>query len=145
MIDLKFSRTDAEPVVRTHKELAKWLSGSGLGELIWRVPEDDQVDYVLQHAFDGVHQIGTARMAASARDGVVDENCCAFGTKNLFLAGSAVFPTSGQANPTLSAIALGIRLARHLSAKMARCGEEVAAFIGWILGSAQCLGSLAVL
>jgi choline dehydrogenase-like flavoprotein len=35
---------------------------------------------------------------------------------NLFVAGSAVFPTSGHANPTLTIVALAIRLAGHLRA-----------------------------
>jgi choline dehydrogenase-like flavoprotein len=62
----------------------------------------------------GGHHIGTARMAASPRDGVVDEDCRVFGMHNLFLAGSAVFPTSSQANPTLTIVALALRLADHL-------------------------------
>jgi choline dehydrogenase-like flavoprotein len=44
----------------------------------------------------------------------VDENCQVHGTGNLFVAGSSVFPTSGYANPTLTLVALAIRLADHL-------------------------------
>lgn len=64
----------------------------------------------------GGHHIGTARMAASERDGVVDADCAVFGLPNLFLASSAVFPTSSHANPTLTIVALAIRLAAHLKA-----------------------------
>jgi choline dehydrogenase-like flavoprotein len=39
--------------------------------------------------------------------------------RNLFVAGSAVFPTSSQANPTLTLIALALRLGKHLSRRLA--------------------------
>src|SRR5690606_37637733 len=62
----------------------------------------------------GGHHIGTTRMAASTTDGVVDRDCKVFGTHNLYVAGASVFPTSGHANPTLTVVALSIRLAEHL-------------------------------
>jgi choline dehydrogenase-like flavoprotein len=45
---------------------------------------------------------------------------------NLFVAGSAVFPTSSQANPTLTLIALALRLGRHLSQRLTRQPVAVA-------------------
>lgn len=62
----------------------------------------------------GGHHIGTARMASTQRSGVVDENCAVFGVPNLYVASSAVFPTSSHANPTLTIVALALRLAAHL-------------------------------
>jgi choline dehydrogenase-like flavoprotein len=67
----------------------------------------------------GGHHIGTARMAASPRNGVVDENCAVFGLPNLFVASSAVFPTSSHANPTLTIVAMAVRLAAHLRTTLA--------------------------
>jgi choline dehydrogenase-like flavoprotein len=66
------------------------------------------------HISDAAHHSGTTRIAATAADGVVDENCRVHGVANLFVAGSSVFPTSGAANPTLGAVALALRLADHL-------------------------------
>ncbi len=60
------------------------------------------------------HHIGTTRMGGSAADSVVDADCLVHGLDNIYAAGSSVFPTSGQANPTLTIIALAIRLADHL-------------------------------
>ena len=60
------------------------------------------------------HHMGTTRMAASPREGVVDADCRVHGTANLFVAGSSVFPTTGNANPTLTIVALALRLADHL-------------------------------
>ena len=60
------------------------------------------------------HHIGTTRMAASPSDGVVDDNCRVHSTANLYVAGSSVFPTAGNANPTLTIVALALRLGDHL-------------------------------
>jgi choline dehydrogenase-like flavoprotein len=70
----------------------------------------------------GGHHIGAARMAVDPRDGVVDANCAVHGFQNLYCAGAAVFPTSGHANPTLTIVALAIRLADHLKADARRDG-----------------------
>ncbi len=61
------------------------------------------------------HHIGTTRMADDPQEGVVDGNCAVHGMDNLYVAGSSVFPTSGQANPTLTIVALALRLADHLT------------------------------
>jgi choline dehydrogenase-like flavoprotein len=68
----------------------------------------------------GGHHLGTARMASTARDGVVGPDCAVFGLPNLFIASSAVFPTSGYANPTLTIVALALRLAQHLKRQFDR-------------------------
>ncbi len=62
----------------------------------------------------GGHHMGTARMAGSAHDGVVDGNCALFELPNLFVASAAVFRTNSHANPTLTIVALALRLAEHL-------------------------------
>jgi len=67
----------------------------------------------------GGHHIGTARMGSDPRTSVVDANCRVHSVGNLFVAGSAAFPTSSQANPTLTLIALSLRLGRHLSQRLA--------------------------
>jgi choline dehydrogenase-like flavoprotein len=63
---------------------------------------------------DASHHIGTTRMSDDPRTGVVDRDGKVHGVNNLFIAGSAVFPTCGYANPTLTIVALAIRLAEHL-------------------------------
>jgi choline dehydrogenase-like flavoprotein len=62
------------------------------------------------------HHIGTTRMSDDPKKGVVDRNCRVHGIANLFIAGSSVFPTGGSAAPTLTLVALAIRLADHLKA-----------------------------
>lgn len=60
------------------------------------------------------HHIGTTRMSLKPEEGVVDPSCRVHSVDNLYIAGSSVFPTSGAANPTLTLVALGLRLADHL-------------------------------
>lgn len=60
------------------------------------------------------HHLGTTRMATTARDGVADAHGRVFGTGNLFLAGSGLFPTGGHAPPTLTLLQLTLRLAEAL-------------------------------
>lgn len=63
---------------------------------------------------DASHHMGTTRMSLSPSNGVVDTNCRVHGVDNLFLAGSSVFPCAGHANPTLTIVALAVRLAERL-------------------------------
>ena len=63
---------------------------------------------------DHGHQMGGTRMADSPQRGVVDRACRVHGVDNLFISGSSVFPTSGQCNPTLTIVALALRLADEL-------------------------------
>jgi choline dehydrogenase-like flavoprotein len=58
--------------------------------------------------------MGTTRMHEDEHRGVVDAEGRVHGVRNLFVAGSSVFPTGGYANPTLTIVALAIRLAEHL-------------------------------
>jgi choline dehydrogenase-like flavoprotein len=62
----------------------------------------------------GHHHMGTTRMSADPKRGVVDPHCQVHGMENLYVAGSSVFATSGAVNPTLTIIALTLRLADHL-------------------------------
>lgn len=65
------------------------------------------------------HHMGTTRMHRDPALGVVDENCRVHGVANLYVAGSSVFPTGGANNPTLTIVALALRLADHVKARLA--------------------------
>jgi hypothetical protein len=113
-VDLKFHRANADALLRSHELLAKWLDQTGVGKLHYRYPEEELANAVLRQASHGTHQIGTARMGVDRRSAVVDRNLRTFDCDNLYVASSAVMPTSGQANPTLTIVALAARLAKHL-------------------------------
>ncbi len=61
------------------------------------------------------HQLGTTRMSKDPIDGVVDANCKAHDLENLYIVGGSVFPTVSWANPTLTVLALTLRLASHIN------------------------------
>jgi choline dehydrogenase-like flavoprotein len=58
--------------------------------------------------------MGTTRMAADPDQGIVDPSCRLHTVDNLYIASSSVFPSVGYSNPTLTIIALAVRLAEHL-------------------------------
>jgi choline dehydrogenase-like flavoprotein len=66
----------------------------------------------------GAHHLGTTRMTADPRDGVVDADCRVHGVGNLYIAGSSVFATGGCANPTLTIVALALRFVDHLKVQL---------------------------
>jgi choline dehydrogenase-like flavoprotein len=74
---------------------------------------EDSASWV-NHIHDQYHHMGTARMHESAHQCVVNKECLVHGMSNLYVGSSAVFPTSGHSNPTLTIIALCLRLADRL-------------------------------
>jgi choline dehydrogenase-like flavoprotein len=67
---------------------------------------------------DASHHLGTTRMGDDTRTSVVDRDCRIHTVNNVYIAGSSVFPTGGYANPTLTIVALALRLAEHLKEKV---------------------------
>ncbi len=114
-IDLKFGPADAAGIVASHDAMDARMQAAGYAKLIHAHAPDARAAAVLAQASDGFHQIGTARMGANPATSVVDADARVHGMANLFVAGSAVLPSSGQANPTLLAVALAGRLAKHLT------------------------------
>ncbi len=114
-VHYQIGEQDVKSVLRSHAILEEWLAEKKFGKLRYLHREPDRERAVLTQACDGYHQIGLTRMSAGPEDGVVDVNCRAHGLQNLYLAGAGVFPTGGQANPTLPAVALALRLAEHLA------------------------------
>ncbi|WP_336966222.1 GMC oxidoreductase [Sphingobium aquiterrae] len=114
-IDLRFSTQDAESVVKTHDLLEAWLTRHDVGHLEHRCARDERAAMVLSQASHGTHQIGVTRMGTSRHRGIVDGDLRCFDSPNLFLASCGVLPTSGQANPTFTVVALALRLADALA------------------------------
>ncbi len=86
-----------------------------MGRLISKLPKGVFDDKPPKPHF---HHMGTTRMHADPRHGVVDADCRIHRLENFYIASSSVFPTSGNVNPTLTIVALAIRLADHLNQRL---------------------------
>jgi choline dehydrogenase-like flavoprotein len=122
-VDWRYTTKDIDTVTQAFDLLRGDLAAQAIGELSLAQNETDIETVVRRDGAYGGHHIGTARMADAAASGVVDSDGKVFGVNNLFVAGSAVFPTSSQANPTLTIVALSLRLAEHLGRIAVRTPE----------------------
>ncbi len=93
-----------------------YLAAQGLANTVLDRRLTDRDPGFLDTVDDANHHMGGARMGRDPASGVVDADLKVFGTRNLHVAGAAVYPTSGFHNPTFTAIALGLRLADALAA-----------------------------
>ena len=71
-------------------------------------------------AYPSTHNMGTNRMSADARDGVVDRDGKAHDIPNLYVSDGSQFTSGAACNPTLTIVALAIRQAEHLAGRMSR-------------------------
>lgn len=115
VMDWRVLNQDNTGVLETTRLLAKAFGASGLGRLISKLPEGVFDDMPPKPHF---HHMGTTRMHTDPQQGVVDANCRIHRLDNFFIASSSVFPTSGNVNPTLTIVALAIRLADHLKQRL---------------------------
>lgn len=109
----RWSDTDADAVRRSQEVYRDALARAGWGRY-----EPALVDGRPVVASSSSHHfMGTTRMSASPRAGVVDEGCAVHGVPNLFVASTSTFPRGGYANVTLTAVALGLRVADTVAAR----------------------------
>ena len=111
VLDWRIGSEVRESIVELHKVLDRQLRRSGAG-VVETAPQDSaELDFT-----DASHHMGTTRMSSDPKLGVVDADCRVHGVANLYVSGSSVFPTCGNANPTWTIVALALRLADHLKA-----------------------------
>lgn len=115
-IDFRFKDEEIEAVVRAHDLLDADLQHAGAGKLVFHGDREQRIASVRAAARDGYHQLGGAVMSADAHAGVVDTDLRTHAVANLWIAAGSVFPSGGQANPTLTIVALARRLAAHIAA-----------------------------
>ena len=116
-VDWRYCAADIDSIRGTLDVLSQEFAASGVARFEYEA-ETLEEDLTRFGAYGG-HHIGTTRMGTDKRTSVVNADCQVHSVNNLFIAGSAVFPTSSQANPTLTLIALSLRLGHTLARRLA--------------------------
>jgi len=111
-VDWRYTERDVHTVKASLAALAQSMRDSGVGSFDY-APDEVEHEMTRYGAYGG-HHIGTARMGNDPADSVVDADCRLHELDNLYVSGAAVFPTSSQANPTLTIVAMALRLGDHL-------------------------------
>lgn len=111
-LDWRLSALDKRSALRAVEIVGAELGRTGLGRL--RLDVSERESGWPADTAGGWHRMGTTRMSDDPKLGVVDRHCRVHGMANLFVAGSSVFPTAGSGTPTLTLVALALRLADHL-------------------------------
>lgn len=109
------SSLDKRSIRKIHELIGEQAGTSGAGRvrmLDYLHDEDDPT--WPKYTGGGWHHMGTTRMSADPNNGVVNSDCRVHGIANLYIAGASCFTTAGAANPTLTLVALSLRLADHL-------------------------------
>lgn len=124
-IDFRMQYEEIDSVVRAHELLDADLQQANAGRLVFHGDHAARIASVRAAARDGYHQLGGACMGDDAAN-VVDANLLARGVENLYVASGSVFPSGGQANPTLTIVALARRLADHIASSNTASARQTA-------------------
>ena len=105
---------------RTYALIAREVSRVGVAHLPVNPPAEDGA-WPDTFSDEGTwHHMGTTRMHDLPKRGVVDRNCQVHGIENLYVGGSSVFPTAGANFPTITIVALALRLSDHIAKELGR-------------------------
>ncbi|MET4389887.1 choline dehydrogenase-like flavoprotein [Bradyrhizobium sp. F1.4.3] len=116
LVDWQLTAEDKRGIATVSRLFGTELERGGFGRLQSAIPKDDS-EWPSDMRGDQ-HHMGTTRMNRDPSTGVVDENCGVHGVANLYVAGCSVFPTGGTFNPTLTIVALALRLADHIKERL---------------------------
>ena len=117
-LEWTWSDADWRSLESTVAAFGQALGEAGLGRVVF--PTDRSQFLAIAAKSASRHHMGTTRMHRDPEEGVVDANSRVHGVSNLYVAGSSVFPTSGIGNPTLTLLAMTMRLSDHLKTEMKR-------------------------
>lgn len=106
----KVSDTDLSSIRASARLVDRALAQRNLARLEWTA---DPGGFTLIEG--NHHHLGTTRMHRDPRQGVVDADCRVHSMQNLYVAGASVLPGYGASNPTLTIVAMALRLADHLA------------------------------
>ena len=113
-LDWRVTPLEKRSIRTLYELLGNEVGRTGIGRLQFREWLLDDDNTWPPFISGGWHHMGTTRMSADPKTGVVDPNCRVHGINNLYIAGASVYPTAGAANPTLTLVSLSLRLSDHL-------------------------------
>lgn len=114
VVDWRLGELERRSIRRAEESIDAELRFAGLGRLD-HLLGNEQPRRILRGHW---HHLGTTRMDDDPRRGVVDRHGRVHGVGNLYVAGGSIFPTGGYANPTLTIVALSLRLGEHLAGSL---------------------------
>ena len=109
---------DKKTVLTINQLIGQQAGAAGIGRVKLADFLLDADEQLPEFTSGGWHHLGTTRMSENPKQGVVDANCKVHGIDNLFIAGSSCFTTGGSVNPTLTVVAISLRLAKYLKEKI---------------------------
>lgn len=115
LINWNISLKTWDTVIKTSTALKNQIENLNLGnvELYAHIKED--TPNWNKYLSDVCHHMGGTRISSTPEDGVVNKNLQIWGISNLYICSCSVFPTSSHSNPTLTLLALGLKLCNHLN------------------------------
>jgi choline dehydrogenase-like flavoprotein len=125
-LDWRVNPADLRNIRESLQIIGQALARSGVGTV--HLPDDPDAVWA-ERIMGSWHHMGTTRMHTDPQRGVVDADCRMHVAPNVFITGSSVFPTGGFANPTLTIVALALRvrdvLLRDLRVPVVATPEDV--------------------
>lgn len=115
-LDWRLTELERHSAVRAMELLAGELGRTGLGRV--RIDVEDGTASWPSDLAGGWHHMGTTRMHDDPRRGVVDKHLLVHGMDNLYVLGSSVFTTAGSGTPTITVVALTLRLLDRLRGEL---------------------------
>ena len=115
MLHWELTPFEKRSIRQIYKLIGQEVGRTGIGRVrLMEYLRDEKDESWPEFTGGGWHHMGTTRMSEDPKQGVVDANCKVHGISNLFVAGASCYVTAAAPNPTLTLIALTIRLADHL-------------------------------
>ena len=109
IVNYKFSSTDIQTIKELQKQIYVYFSSNFRKERIFPLNKKSLFHFI----DDASHHMGGLIYSKNKKESVIDKNLKILGTKNIYICSSAIFPTSGSANPTMTICALAVRLAKY--------------------------------
>lgn len=113
-MDWRLAEGEEDGVRRTVQRIAEVIGALSIGRMQvadWLADEHSSFPSWIDGDY---HHIGATRMSDTPASGVCDWNGRVHSVANLYMAGSSTFHTGGSANPTLTIVAMALRLGDHL-------------------------------